>query len=164
MSYPIIPEISKAPTIVELSTLFANCTTIEKLRSIVKENKNRLNALHDSIICIACGRLGAEADSNYSSSNRSECIKVYLIALHNWLSRRFGSKGRDPQGCANIIHAGAKLCIDPSNALYCDLCKVAKTMSHEFGAQEVSNCLWSLATLGISTSNELSELVPLLIS
>jgi hypothetical protein len=138
------------------------CSSLKDLRQLAKVNKNRLNAIHYNSICSACGRLGTENDGNDKENMRNEAIVIYSIAVRNWINLPFDSKGRNARSCSNIMHIGAKLHIDVNTTLYRDLCEVAALLGTDFDVQGVSNCLWAVATLGATSSNEV--LLPVLIS
>jgi len=137
--------------------------SLSQLRRLAKDNKNQLNAIHDNTICVTCSRLGSiEGIDDIDENKKSEAIRIFTLSVRNWLNRKYASIGRDARSCANIMHAWAKLHVDTNTPLYKDLCDVAIVMVSDFNAQEVCNCLWSIATLGMSTSSEI--LIPRLIS
>lgn len=148
----------------QITTLLKECKTLDELRLVAKEHKERMDGIHDNAICCACAKLVSIEDSKgrIDDKMRAEARKIYSISLRNWLNRVYNSKGHDARCCANIMHAGAKLNIDASSPLYHDLCDMAMIKTKEFNPQEVSNCLWSVATQGVQTSG--AALVPLLIS
>ena len=128
----------------QLANSLKDCKTLEELRRLARENKTQLDGVHDCIICVVCGRLGyikSEEGMNDESHANSEAIKLYSLAVRNWLNRPFSSTGRDARGCANIMHAGAKLRIDSSSFLYRDLCDAVMIFAGQFNPQEVANCL-----------------------
>ena len=157
----------------QLTILLADCKSLESLRQLAREYKTQLDAIHDSTICVTCARLifsSSDAvnddvddnDDDYFINDRSEAISIYLIALRNWLNRPFSSYGRNARCCANIMHAGAKLHIDSNYSLYSDLCEVAILMADEFSPQQVSNCIWAVAKVGLSITGV--KIVAVLIS
>ena len=148
----------------QITTLLKECKTLDELRLVAKEHKERLDGIHDNAICCACAKLMSIEESKGGVDNkmRAEARKIYSTSLRNWLNRVYNSKGKDARSCANIMHAGVKLSVDAGSDLYHDLCDMAMIKTKEFNPQEVSNCLWSVATQGVQTSGV--ALVPLLIS
>jgi hypothetical protein len=63
-----------------------------------------MDAVHDSVICVACGRFGSN-----DVRMRVDFRDFYLTAADLWLKRPEKSFGREARSVANIIHAGAKL-------------------------------------------------------
>ena len=84
--------------------------TLTALRNQANEHSSIMSALHDSVICVSCGRFGSTDERL-----RNECRVFYLLAAGMWLTRPEGSFGREARAIANILRAGAKLRIDSRN-------------------------------------------------
>ena len=91
-----------------LTARLKNSKTLSDLRNQANEHLSIMSAIHDSVICVACGRFGATSDERM----RNECRFFYLVAAGVWINRPEGSFGREARAIANILHAGAKLRID----------------------------------------------------
>ena len=103
-----------------------------------------MSAIHDSVICVSCGRFG----SSYVRM-RFECRVLYFIAADTWLKKPKKSFGRDSRGVANILHAGAKLRVDSHHDVMRRLLEEALHMSRGFEAQGIVNSIWAAATMGV---------------
>ena len=80
-----------------------------ELRNHANEHSSIMSAVHDSVICVSCGRFGS---STKDDRMRFDCRDLYLVAADMWLKRPERSFGRGPREIANILHAGAKLRVD----------------------------------------------------
>ena len=89
-----------------LNARLKNSTTLSELRNHANEHSSIMEAVHDSVICVACGRFGS---STRDDRIRVDCRDLYLIAADMWLKRPERSFGREARNVANILHAGAKL-------------------------------------------------------
>jgi hypothetical protein len=67
-----------------------------------------MDAVHDSVICVSCGRFGSSCDVRM----RVECRDLFVVAADMWLKRPEKSFGRGAREIANILHAGAKVKVD----------------------------------------------------
>jgi hypothetical protein len=85
-----------------------------------------MDAVHDSVICVACGRFGS---STKDDRMRFDCRDFYLIAADMWQKRPERSFGREARDVANILHAGAKLRVDSHNEVMRRLFDEALRMS-----------------------------------
>jgi len=94
-----------------LTARLKNSKTLSELRSHANKHSSIMDAVHDSTICVACGRFGSTSDERL----RNECRVFFLLAAGMWINRPEGSFGREARAIANILHAGAKLRIDPQN-------------------------------------------------
>ena len=83
---------------------------LSDLRNQANEHASLMSAVHDSTICVACGRIGSTDERL-----RNECRVFYLLAAGMWINRPEGSYGREARNIANILHTGAKLRIDSQN-------------------------------------------------
>ena len=63
-----------------LNTRLKNSKTLIELRKHANENSSSMSALHDSVICVSCGRFGS-----IDERMRSECNDLYLLAAGMWL-------------------------------------------------------------------------------
>jgi hypothetical protein len=93
-----------------LTARLKNSKTLVELRKHANEHSSIMSAVHDSTICVACGRFGSTDERL-----RNECRVFYLLAAGMWINRPEGSFGREARAIANILHAGAKLRIDSQN-------------------------------------------------
>jgi hypothetical protein len=91
-----------------LTARLKNSKSISELQNHANERSSIISALHDSVICVSCGRFGSSSDIRM----RVECRELYLIAADMWLKRPEKSFGREARNVANILHAGAKLKVD----------------------------------------------------
>jgi hypothetical protein len=107
-----------------------------------------MDAVHDTVICVACGRFGCTDES----------IELYLDASFTWLDRPKNSFGRGPREIANILHAGGKLFIDPHCELMKRLLDESVQLSVGFNAQEVANSIWAAATMGVDDARVVNAL------
>ena len=89
-----------------LTARLKNSKSLSELRNHANEHSSMMSALHDSVICVACGRFGS---STKDDRMRVDCRDLYLIAADMWLKRPERSFGREARNVANILHAGAKL-------------------------------------------------------
>ena len=128
----------------ELTSRLKNSNSLTELRQHVTANHTIMDAVHDSVICVACGRFGSTDELV-----KNECREFYLLASGMWLQRRDGSMGKGAREIANILHAGAKLEINPSNDRLIQLLDEAVRMSHRFEAQGAVTSLWAAASLGV---------------
>jgi len=125
-----------------LNTRLKNSKTLIELRKHANENYSIMEAVHDSVICVSCGRFGS-----IDERLRNECRVFYLLAAGMWLNRPEGSFGREARNIANILHAGAKLRIDSQNEVIRKLFEEAMRLSDGFDAQAASNIIWAAATM-----------------
>jgi hypothetical protein len=102
-----------------------------------------MDAVHDSAVCVGCGRLGGPG------GNRAAATLLFLKAASSWLERAHGSFGRDSRGVANILQAAAKLAVDTREPALQSLLRETCSMSSGFNAQNAANSLWAAATLGL---------------
>ena len=112
-----------------------------------------MEAVHDSVICVSCGRFGTTSDERL----RNECRVFYLLAAGMWLNRPEGSFGREARNIANILHAGAKLRIDSQNEVMRKLFNEAMRLSDRFDAQNASNAIWAAATLALEDARVVND-------
>ena len=56
------------------------------------EHSSIMDALHDSVICVSCGRFGS---STRNDRLRFDCRDLYLIAADMWLKRLRNHLGED---------------------------------------------------------------------
>ena len=59
-----------------LTVWLKNSKTLSELRKHANEHSSSMEALHDSVICVACGRFGTTSDERM----RNECRVFYLLA------------------------------------------------------------------------------------
>jgi len=128
--------------------------SLDELRLIARTHSNIMNALHDSVVCVVCGRLTLDDENE-----RAKAKDLYVTASRHWLGRPVGSIGREARNIANILHAAAKLGLDPLHEVFQQLLDEAIIMSHHFEAQGAANTLWAIATLQVE---ELRIIDPLL--
>jgi hypothetical protein len=112
-----------------------------------------MSAMHDSVICVACGRFGSTDERM-----RNECRVFYLLAAGMWINRPEGSFGREARNIANILHAGAKLRIDSHNEVMRKLFDEAVRLSDGFEAQNASNAIWAAATMALEDKRVVAAL------
>ena len=105
-----------------------------------------MSAVHDSTVCVSCGRFGS---STRDDRMRFDCRELYLIAAGMWLKRPERSFGGEARNVANILHAGAKLRVDSHNEVMRRLFDEALRMCGGFEAQGASNTIWAAATMGV---------------
>ena len=120
--------------------------SLSELRYHANEHSSIMEAVHDSVICVSCGRFGS---SSSDVRMRVECRDFYLLAADMWLKRPEKSFGREARAVANILHAGAKLKIDPHHDVMRKLLEEALRMTGGFDAQGIANCIWAVATMGV---------------
>ena len=118
--------------------------SLAELRKHANEHSSIMDAVHDSTICVACGRFGSTDERL-----RNECRVFYLLAAGMWINRPEGSFGREARNIANILHAGAKLRIDSQNEVMRKLFDEALRLSDRFDAQGASNTIWAAATMAL---------------
>ena len=119
---------------------------LSELRKHANEHSSIMSAVHDSVICVSCGRFGSSSNENRM---RVDCRDFYLVAADMWLKRPDRSFGRGPREIANILHAGGKLRVDSHNEVMRGLFDEALRMSGGFNAQEASNSIWAAATMDV---------------
>jgi hypothetical protein len=73
-----------------LNTRLKNSKTLIELRKHANENYTIMEAVHDSVICVSCGRFGSTDERI-----RVECKDLYLLAAGMWLKRPEGSFGKE---------------------------------------------------------------------
>jgi hypothetical protein len=127
-----------------LTARLKNSKTLSELRKHVNEHASIMSAVHDSTICVACGRFGSTDERM-----RNECRVFYLLAAGMWINRPEGSFGREARAIANILHAGAKLRIDSQNEVMRRLFDEAMRLSNGFDAQGAANAIWAAATMAL---------------
>jgi len=137
-----------------LTSRLKNAKSITHLRRHANENASIMSALHDSVICVACGRFGSTTDLKL----KTECKEFYLLAAKLWLARPVGSIGREARNVANILQAGGKLGIDPKHDVMKSLLDEAIRMSREFEAQHAANCIWAVASMGVDDTHVVNAL------
>jgi hypothetical protein len=113
-----------------------------------------MNALHDSVVCVVCGRLTSDDDME-----RTKAKDLFVTASRHWLGRPVGSIGREARNIANILHAAAKLGLDPLHEVFQQLLDEALVMCHHFEAQGAANTLWAIATLQVEELRIIDPLV-----
>jgi hypothetical protein len=109
--------------------------SLAELRKHANEHSSIMSAVHDSTICVACGRFGATLDER----TRNECRAFYLLAAGMWINRPEGSFGREARAIANILRAGAKLRVHSQKKVMIRLFDEALRLSSVFEAQVVVN-------------------------
>ena len=127
--------------------------TLIELRRHANENFSIMEAVHDSVICVSCGRFGS-----IDERIRVECKDLYLLAAGIWLKRPEGSFGKGAREIANILHAGAKVRVDCDTDVIRLLFDKAVDMSGGFEAQEASNAIWAAASLGMKETRVIHAL------
>ena len=125
-----------------------HCKSISDLRKYARANNESMDAGHDSVICVACGRFGCTDES----------IELYLDASFTWLDRPKNSFGRGPREISNILHAGGKLFIDPHCELMKRLLDESVRLSVGFNAQDAANSIWAAAMMGVDDTRVLNAL------
>ncbi len=95
-----------------LTSRLKTSKSLSELRNHANEHSSSMDAVHDCVICVACGRIGS---STKDDKMRYDCRDLYLIAADMWLNRPEKSFGREARAVANILHAGAKLRVDSHN-------------------------------------------------
>ena len=138
----------------QLTVWLKNSKTLSDLRNQANEHSSIMSAIHDSVICVACGRFGTTSDERM----RNECRVFYLQAAGMWINRPEGSFGREARAIANILHAGAKLRIDSQNEVTRNLFKEAMRLSDGFDAQAASNIIWAAATMALEDAHVVNAL------
>jgi tellurite resistance protein len=136
-----------------LTARLKNSKTLSELRKHANEHASIMSAVHDSTICVACGRFGSTDERM-----RNECRVFYLLAAGMWLNRPEGSFGRGAREIANILHAGAKLGIDSQNEVMRKLFNEAMRLSDGFDAQAASNIIWAAASLDLENDRVINAL------
>jgi tellurite resistance protein len=137
-----------------LTARLKNSKTLSELRKHANEHASIMSAVHDSTICVACGRFGSTSDERM----RNECRVLYLLAAGMWLNRPEGSFGREARAIANILHAGAKLRVDSQNEVMRRLFDEAVRLSDGFEAQGASNTIWAAATVALEDARVINTL------
>ena len=117
-----------------LTARLKNSKTFFELRKNANEHASIMTAIHDSVICVSCGRFGSTDERL-----RNECRVFYLLAAGMWLNRPEGSFGREARNIANILHAGAKLRIDSQNEVMRKLFDEAMRLSDGLETQGAPN-------------------------
>jgi tellurite resistance protein len=130
-----------------------NSKSLSELRKYANEHSSIMDAVHDSVICVACGRFGS-----IDERLRNECRVFYLLAAGTWINRPEGSFGREARSIANILHAGAKLRIDSQNEVMRKLFNEAMRLSDRFEAQHASNAIWAAATVALEDARVVDAL------
>jgi hypothetical protein len=136
-----------------LTVWLKNSKKLSELRKHTNEHASRMTAIHDSVICVTCGRFGSTDERL-----RNECRVFYLLAAGMWINRPEGSFGREARNIANILHAGAKLRIDPQNEVMRKLFNEAMRLSDGFEAQGASNAIWAAATMALEDAHVVNAL------
>jgi hypothetical protein len=136
-----------------LTARLKNSKTLVELRKHANEHSSIMSAIHDSTICVTCGRFGSTDERM-----RNECRVFYLLAAGMWINRPEGSFGREARAIANILHAGAKLRIDPQSEVMRRLFDEAIRLSDGFDAQNASNVIWAAATLALEDARVINAL------
>jgi hypothetical protein len=130
-----------------------NSKTLIELRQHANEHSSSMSAVHDSVICVSCGRFGSTDERI-----RVECKDLYLLAAGMWLKRPEGSFGKEARNIANILHAGAKVRVDCDTDVIRLLFDKAVDLSGRFEAQEASNAIWAAASLGMKETRVINSL------
>jgi hypothetical protein len=86
-----------------LTARLKNSKSLSELRNQANEHYSIMSAVHDSVICVSCGRFGSN-----DVRMRVQCRDFYLISADMWLKRHEKSFGREARAVANILQAGAK--------------------------------------------------------
>jgi hypothetical protein len=128
--------------------------SLDELRLIARTHSSIMNALHDSVVCVVCGRLTSDDDME-----RTKAKDLFVTASRHWLGRPVGSIGREARNIANILHAAAKLGLDPLHEVFQQLLDEALVMCHHFEAQGAANTLWAIATLQVEELRIIDPLV-----
>jgi hypothetical protein len=136
-----------------LTARLKNSKTLVELRKHANDHSSIMSAVHDSTICVACGRFGSTDERL-----RNECRVFYLLAAGMWIKRPESSFGREARAIANILHAGAKLRIDSQNEVMRRLFDEAMRLSDGFEAQEASNAIWAAATVALDDAHVVNAL------
>ena len=76
-----------------LTARLKNSKTLFDLRNQANEHSSSMSAVHDSVICVSCGRFGS-----IDERMRNECRAFYLLAAGMWINRPEGSFGRGGRG------------------------------------------------------------------
>jgi hypothetical protein len=137
-----------------LTSLLNKSASLLELRKHANEHSSIMSAVHDSTICVACGRFGSTSDERL----RNECRVFYLLADGMWLNRPEGSFGREARAIANILHAGAKLRVNSQNDVMRKLFNEAMRLSDRFEAQHASNVIWAAATMALEDARVINAL------
>ena len=155
-AHNLIPlsEMSVDPRL--LTTILKNSKSLSELRKHANEHFSMMSAVHDSVICVACGRFGS---STHDDRLFYDCRDFYLTAADMWLKRPERSFGREARAVANILHAGAKLRVDSHNDVMRWLFDEALRMCGGFEAQNASNSIWAAATMGVDDPRVVNGLV-----
>ena len=119
-----------------LTSRLKTSKSLSELRNHANEHSSMMSAVHDSTICVSCGRF---ASSTKDDRMIVDCRDLYLIAADMWLKRPQTSFGREARNVSNILHAGAKLKVDPHNDVMTRLFDEALRMCGGFEAQGGSN-------------------------
>ena len=86
-----------------LTARLKNSKSLSELRNQANEHYSIMSAVHDSVICVSCGRFGSN-----DVRMRVQCRDFYLKSADIWLKRPEKSFGREARAVANILHAGDK--------------------------------------------------------
>ena len=140
-----------------LTLCLRSSKSIEELQHLAKAHSSIMNALHDCVVCVSSGRLGGGGGGG--SDERTKAKNLYITASRLWLGRPVGSIGREARNISNILHAGAKLEVDPCNEVFQRLLDEAVILSNKFEAQGAANTLWAVATLQVEESRVIDPLV-----
>jgi hypothetical protein len=136
-----------------LTARLKNSKTLVELRKHANEHSSIMDAVHDSVICVSCGRFGSSDERL-----RNECRVFYLLAAGMWINRPEGSFGREARAIANILHAGAKIRIDSQNEVMRKLFHEAMRLSDRFDARAASNIIWAAATVALEDAHVVNAL------
>jgi len=107
-----------------LNARLKNSKSLSEQRNYAFMHSSIMEAVHDSVICVSCGRFGSS-----DLRMRVECRELYLIATVLWLKRPEESFGSDSRGVANILRAEAKLKVDSRHYVMMRLLDEASRMS-----------------------------------
>jgi hypothetical protein len=141
-----------------LTTLLLGAQSIDDLRQRARENERIMTALHDSVICATCARLG---DKNKSSKCRSEVKAFFLIAAASWIRRPEDSYGKNAKSIHSILTCAAKMHIhkeDRNANLIIDLSREAVKLSRDFNTQVAMSCFSAVVSLQVTDLVILTDL------
>jgi hypothetical protein len=82
-----------------LTARLKNSKTLSELRKHANEYSSIIDAVHDSTICVACGRFGSTDERL-----RNESRALYLLAAGTWINRPEGSFGREARELLQISY------------------------------------------------------------
>ena len=133
--------------------LIASARSVQDLVRIVREHSAGFSALHDSSVCVNAGRMGL------SKEGREVAIEVFLDRASSWLARDGAIYGRGARNAANVLHACAKLGLG-DHAIAAQLAEEASRHAPQrvIKPQEVANCMWAMAKMGIKDRNVLEPM------